>query len=67
MRGYKIGVTKSSKTKQLPFKWHRRYYDRVICNAKEYQRVARYIDENIGRWHTQQAENQLHPYHDPLS
>ena len=50
IRGYKIGVTKFARQRDLPFKWQARYHDRVIRNMGEYERVRQYIYENPEKW-----------------
>jgi len=42
---------KGSITKQIGFSlWQPRFYDRIIRNEAEYQRIWQYIDENPTRW-----------------
>jgi putative transposase len=49
-RGYKIGVTKYARQRNLPFKWQARYHDHVIRNRGEYERIRKYIHENPQKW-----------------
>jgi len=46
VRGFKIGVTKFARPKNLSFEWQPRYYDRVIRNMSELDRIRKYIYEN---------------------
>ena len=42
---------KTMASKQIGFSiWQRSYYDRVIRDEAEYQRIWQYIDENPARW-----------------
>lgn len=50
IRGYKIGVTKFSKTIQPDFKWQSRFHDRIIRNESEYQNINDYIESNPLNW-----------------
>jgi putative transposase len=50
IRGYKIGVTKFARQNNLPFAWQDRYYDHVIRNAAEYERINHYILTNVENW-----------------
>ena len=50
VRGYKIGVTKFARANALPFSWQPRYYDRVIRDLDEYERIATYILTNPANW-----------------
>ncbi|MFP3897676.1 MAG: transposase [Anaerolineales bacterium] len=46
VRGYKIGVTKYAYQHGIAFEWQARYYDHVIRNADDYERIERYISQN---------------------
>lgn len=50
IRGYKIGVTKFSKTIQPDFKWQPRFHDHIIRNNSEYQKINNYIEFNPLNW-----------------
>jgi REP element-mobilizing transposase RayT len=56
VRGYKIGVTKYARQNQIPFAWQPRYYDHVIRNAAEHERIHQYILTNVQHW----EEDSLH-------
>ncbi len=67
--GAMIGLLKSRATKQIwrlqgvkgyPI-WQRNYYEHIIRNASEYQRIIQYIETNPLRW----AEDQLNPLSSP--
>ncbi len=50
VRGYKSGVTMHAAVNQLPFGWQPRYYERVIRNDNELNRIRTYIDQNPANW-----------------
>jgi len=50
VRGFKIGVTKYARQRDIPFKWQARYHDRVIRSVSECERIRQYIHENPERW-----------------
>ena len=50
IRGFKIGVTRFAKQSGLSFKWQPRYYDHVIRNLVDWNRIATYIENNVGQW-----------------
>lgn len=56
VRGFKIGVTKwfrENKQNQFPIGkpvWQRNYWDRIIRNNDEYQRIMQYIINNPQQW-----------------
>jgi REP element-mobilizing transposase RayT len=63
--GAMIGQFKSRATKQIlilpgidrhPI-WQRNYYEHIIRNELEYQRIVQYIESNVLHW----QEDQLHP------
>jgi REP element-mobilizing transposase RayT len=51
-------INASRDTPSVPF-WQRNYYEHVIRNEADYNRVADYIDNNPSSW----AEDSLHPNH----
>lgn len=56
LRGFKSGVTAYATTHQIPFGWQTRYYDRVIRNDNELNRIRQYIKNNPIQW-AQDSEN----------
>ena len=50
IRGFKIGVTKFARKEGLTFAWQPRYYDHIIRNNDDWNRIADYIVKNVGRW-----------------
>ena len=49
---FKSAVTKFANANQIPFSWQPRYYDRIIRNPNEMNRIALYIEQNPMKWET---------------
>jgi REP element-mobilizing transposase RayT len=47
---YKGGVTKLAREIDLNFAWHPRFYDHIIRNNNELNRVRQYIKNNPKKW-----------------
>ena len=46
-----VKQTKGKVTKQIGYSiWHRSFYDRIIRNRDEYEKIWKYIDENPLKW-----------------
>ena len=50
MRGFKSNVTSYAKDHHIVFGWQPRYYEHIIRNFDEYQRIANYIRNNPANW-----------------
>jgi REP element-mobilizing transposase RayT len=50
VRGYKIGVTKIARGIDTAFRWQPRYWDRVVRDLDERDRIRLYILENAATW-----------------
>lgn len=50
IRGFKIGITKYAKMNKIDFCWQPRYYDHIIRNEIELERIRKYIRENPSQW-----------------
>jgi REP element-mobilizing transposase RayT len=50
MRGFKSSVTKFAWDNNFTFNWQPRYYDHIIRDYDEYQRIANYIRNNPDNW-----------------
>jgi len=50
VRGFKSGVTKNARIINPDFGWQRNYWEHVIRNDNEYQRIAQYIMDNPQKW-----------------
>lgn len=50
IRGFKAGVSAFAKANQIDFGWQPRFYDRVIGNADELNRIRQYIENNPTKW-----------------
>lgn len=50
MRGFKSAVTMYALNHDIVFGWQPRYYDHIIRDYDEYQRIANYIRNNPDNW-----------------
>ncbi|GAA4354021.1 transposase [Hymenobacter saemangeumensis] len=50
VRGFKVGVKAWATHSSLDFAWQPRYFDRVIRNEIELQKIRDYIKNNPNRW-----------------
>jgi len=50
IRGFKAGVKAYATTNDIEFQWQPRYYDRVIRNSNELERIRKYIADNPNNW-----------------
>ncbi len=50
IRGFKIGVTKYAREKDIPFGWQARYWDHIIRDQRDYDKISQYIVNNPARW-----------------
>ncbi|MFH0776669.1 MAG: hypothetical protein V1936_03610 [Patescibacteria group bacterium] len=50
IRGFKAGVKKYATMHDLDFTWQSRYYDRVIRDENELNRIQDYILTNVANW-----------------
>lgn len=63
MRGFKIGVTKwfrENKQNQFPIGkpvWQRNYWERIVRNDIEYNRITEYIINNPQKWDNDKLNN----------
>jgi len=48
--GYKSAVTKHAHRLGFVFEWQRNYWEHIIRNDDEYQRIAQYIMDNPKKW-----------------
>jgi REP element-mobilizing transposase RayT len=49
IRGYKSTVTKLAHREGFNFRWHSRYYDHIVRDDADYDRITRYIITNPQR------------------
>lgn len=52
IRGFKVGVTRYAREHRLPFGWQPRFYDHIVRNQNELNRIAQYIADNPVAWAT---------------
>ena len=50
VRGIKARISHEAHLKGIPFKWQTRFYDRIIRDNTEMNRIAEYIDNNVMNW-----------------
>ena len=50
VRGIKAAVTHFAVENDIPFAWHSGYYDRIVRNQYEMNRIAQYIEQNPAKW-----------------
>ena len=50
VRGYKVGVTKHARVCCPSFAWQPRYWDHIIRDENEYNRISKYIKINPKKW-----------------
>ncbi|WP_324672039.1 hypothetical protein [Hymenobacter sp. GOD-10R] len=61
VRGFKAGVSSWARSKALDFKWQPGFYDRIIRNETEFDKIRHYIATNPSRWqHEQFSEENLY-------
>ena len=51
IRGLKARITRWANQNSIPFGWQARFYDRVVRNHDELNRIADYIENNVINWH----------------
>lgn len=49
----KTAISKYARQNDLPFGWQSRFYDRIIRNGKEINRIATYIEQNVAKWESE--------------
>ena len=50
IRGYKIGVTKFCRQNNISFAWQPLFYDHIVRNDFDLQRIRKYIQDNPLNW-----------------
>ncbi len=65
IRGIKISTTTFARKNQIPFQWQRSFYDRIIRDSDEMNRIAEYIENNVAKWETDD-NNTLPLYFDTI-
>ena len=48
--GLKSAISRHARLKGFPLRWQPRFYDRIIRNPEEMNRIAEYIHNNVARW-----------------
>ena len=57
IRSYKSSIMRWCNENKIPFAWQSRFYDHIIRNEKELERIRLYIEGNPSRWN----EDKNHP------
>jgi len=57
IRGFKIGVKKYAVNNNIPFKWQPRFYDHIIRDDNDLNRIRKYLTDNPLNW--KNGENSL--------
>lgn len=57
LRGFKAGLKSYATKHAIPFKWHPRFFDRIIRNEDELNRIRNYIITNPDNWHLDQKND----------
>ncbi|MBE6341755.1 MAG: hypothetical protein E7069_13675 [Bacteroidales bacterium] len=52
VRGIKSAVTRFACENGIPFAWQPRYYDHIVRNQNDMNRIAEYIEQNPAKWET---------------
>jgi REP element-mobilizing transposase RayT len=52
VRGIKSAVTRFARENGIPFAWQPRYYDHIVRNQNDMNRIAEYIEQNPAKWET---------------
>ncbi len=50
IRAYKSAVTVAARKMGLPFAWQSRFYDHIVRDYSEYERISHYIQNNPTSW-----------------
>ena len=50
VRGLKSSITRYAHENNIPFAWQTRFYDRIVRNQDELNRIAQYIEQNVAKW-----------------
>ena len=51
LRGFKSGITREMRMKNIAFEWQSRFYDRIVRNQDELDAIGVYIRNNVAKWH----------------
>jgi len=51
IRGFKAGLKSCATCNSMEFKWHPRFFDRIIRNEVEMNKIRNYIIADPDNWH----------------
>ena len=57
VRGLKARITKFANENNIPFAWQTRFYDHIVRNQDEMNRIAEYIENNVAKWDLDKFHN----------
>jgi REP-associated tyrosine transposase len=57
IRGFKIGVKKYSVMNDINFQWQKSYYDHIVRDEEDLNRIRNYIQNNPINWHRDRNNN----------
>jgi REP element-mobilizing transposase RayT len=57
LRGFKSAITKFATGKNINFAWQTRFHDHIIRNQDEMNHIAKYIENNVFNWETDELNN----------
>ncbi|GAB3317227.1 transposase [Hymenobacter humi] len=56
IRGFKVGVKAWATRQGLEFAWQSSFYDRIIRNEAELEKIRKYVLDNPNRWESEAGE-----------
>lgn len=48
--GIKSSITRYANEKNITFAWQSRFYDRIVRDQNELNRIAEYVENNVANW-----------------
>lgn len=59
IRGLKARITHYANEKNIIFAWQTRFYDRIVRDQNELNRIAEYIENNVVNWQTDELNKYI--------
>ena len=50
VRGLKMAITKYARSKQIEFRWQKRFHEHIIRDTRDLNAISNYIETNVCRW-----------------
>ncbi|MBP5135822.1 MAG: hypothetical protein ILP23_00650, partial [Paludibacteraceae bacterium] len=57
VRQFKQSVTRYANANALSFAWQTRFHDHIIRDRDEMNGIAKYIEDNVARWESDEFHN----------